>query len=99
METSSGLSAKEVWDRFVEFGALELLVWVAILAVLTAVAVFTIKNIRAKAVQQEPEASQLLSKFREQRSKGELSEEEFREIRATLAVRLKDELKDNGETG
>ena len=60
---------------------------------------FAIKNIRSETVQQEPKASKLLSKFREQHTKGELSEEEFRGIKTTLAVQLKEELKDNGETG
>jgi len=96
---SSGLSLEGGWGRFIEMGALELSLWITLLAVFTVAAIWKIKKIRAKAVQQEPEASQLLSKFREQRSRGELSEEEFREIKATLAVQLKEELKDSDEMG
>jgi len=94
-----GRLADDLWGRFLEAGVAGHVVWAAALAVLTGLTIFTIKKIRAKAIQQEPETSQLLSKFREQQSRGELSEEEFREIKTTLAVQLKEELKDNGETG
>jgi uncharacterized membrane protein len=91
-----GRSADGLWGRFLEAGIVEYMVW---LALLVGVAIFAIKNIRAKTVQQEPKASQLLSKFREQQSRGELSGEEFREIKTTLAAQLKAELKDNGGKG
>ena len=91
-----GRSADSLWGRFLEAGIVEHVVW---LAVLVGVAIVAIKKIRAKTIQQEPKAGQLLSKFREQRSRGELSGEEFREIETMLAVQLKEELKDNGGTG
>ncbi len=90
-----GRSADGLWERFLEAGIVGHMLW---LALLVGVAIFAIKKIRAKTVQQEPKASQLLSKFREQQSRGELSGEEFREIKTTLAAQLKEELKDNDET-
>jgi uncharacterized membrane protein len=77
----------------------ELVGWVALLAILVAIAYYVIGKIRAESVQQEPEASELLSKFRDLHSQGDLSETEFRTIRTTLAARLQDELKDDEETG
>ena len=77
----------------------ELAVWVAVLVVLVAVSVYLVSRFRDETIQQEPKAGQLLSKLREQRSRGELSGEEFREIETTLAAQLKEELKDNGGTG
>ena len=99
LDTLFGLSMDEAWGRLLDVGIIELVASIAILAIFVAVAIFSIKNIRSETVQQEPKASKLLSKFREQHTKGELSEEEFRGIKTTLAVQLKEELKDNGETG
>ncbi len=86
-------------ERLLEAGAEELVVWVAVLAVLAAVAIYVIGKVRAKAVQQEPTASKLMSKFRELHSRGELTDAEFRTIKTALAAQLQEELKDNGETG
>lgn len=77
----------------------ELVLWAALLAVLLAVAIYVIGRVRGEPAQHEPTASELISKFRELHSKGELSDAEFRTIKTTLAVRLEEELKDNGETG
>lgn len=77
----------------------ELVIWATIGAMLIAVAFYVVGKIRPKSVQQEPTASELMSKFRELHSKGVLSDAEFRTIKTTLAVHLHDELKDTGETG
>ncbi len=77
----------------------DLVAWTAALAILTAIAYYVIGKIRAESVQQEPEASKLLSKFRDLHSRGDLSETEFRTIKTKLAARLQDELKDDEETG
>jgi uncharacterized membrane protein len=66
---------------------------------LVTVAYYVIGKIRPKPAQKERKASQWLSKFRELHSQGELSDEEFRTIKTTLAAQLQDELKDNGEKG
>lgn len=77
----------------------ELILWMALGAILVTVAAYVIGKIRTEPAQKEPGASELMSKFRELRSKGQLSEEEFRTIKTTLADRLQEELKDNGEKG
>ena len=76
-----------------------LMVWLAILAVLVAVANYVIGKVRAKAVQKEPVASELISKFRDLHSKGELSDAEFRTIKTRLAEQLQEELRDDDQTG
>ncbi len=85
----------EFWDRL----SGEVLVWAAIAAVLLLIAAYAIGRLRAPPAQHEPTASDLMSKFREMHSRGELSDEEFRTIKTTLAARLEHELKDNGEKG
>ncbi len=86
-------------ERFWEAGPEWLVLWIAVLAILVTVAYYVVGKIRPKPVQKERKASQWLSKFRELHSQGELSDEEFRTIKTTLAAQLQDELKDNGEKG
>jgi hypothetical protein len=76
-----------------------LVLWVAALAILVAVGIYVAGKFRAKAVQKEPSASELLTKFREMHSRGVLNDEEFRTIKTTLTERLQTELRDEGETG
>lgn len=77
----------------------ELVIWLAAGAMLVAVGVYVVGKIRPDPAQQELSANELMSKFRELHSKGVLSDAEFRTIKTTLAVRLQEEIKDNGETG
>jgi uncharacterized membrane protein len=85
--------------RFWDFALDELVLWLALLAILIAIACYIIGKIRPKSVQKEQKTSQWLAKCRELHSQGELSDEEFRTIKTTLASQLEDELKDNGDTG
>jgi hypothetical protein len=87
------------WERFWSLEPESLVLWLAALAALVAVAAYFILKIRAKTLQNEPQASELLSKFRDLHSQGELSDEEFRTIKTTLAVELQNELNDSGKTG
>jgi uncharacterized membrane protein len=66
----------------------------ALLAVLVTIACYAIAKTRPKPAKKEHRASQLLSKFRESHSRGELTDEEFRTIKTTLASQLQDELND-----
>ena len=77
----------------------QLVIWAALGGILIAIAVYVIGKIRAEVVQKEPQATELMSKFDDLHSKGELSDAEFRTIKTALAARLQEELKDNDETG
>lgn len=85
--------------RFWDFALDELVVWLALLAILIAIACYIIGKIRPKSVQKEQKTSEWLAKCRELNSQGELSDEEFRTIKTTLASQLDDELKDSGDKG
>jgi hypothetical protein len=61
--------------------------------------VFLLRRIRGRPAKQESSASELLSKFRELHSRGELSDAEYRTIKTTLAAQLQRQIKDNGERG
>ena len=98
LESLFGPIAGGLMERLQEAGAEELVLWIAVFAALIAVAIYVIDKVRNTPVQQEPTASELMSKFRESHSRGELTDEEFRTIRTALAPQLQDELNHNGET-
>jgi uncharacterized membrane protein len=84
------------WERFWELEPEWLIVWLAILASLIVIALYVLSKFRAKTVQREPTASELLSKFRVLHSQGELTDEEFRTIKTTLAAQLHQEVNKDG---
>jgi uncharacterized membrane protein len=86
-------------SRFWQFDALWVIFWIAVLAVLVTVAYYVIGKIRPKSVQKEPEDRRWLVKIGELRSQGEVSDEEFRTIKTSLEMQLRDELNDNGNSG
>ena len=77
----------------------EVLIWSAVLAAVVAGGIYLIKKTRPGSENQEATTSEMLAKFRELHSQGQLSDAEFRTIKTALATRLKRELNDNGETG
>jgi len=88
--------------EFLQDPIAQLILWAALLAVFTAVAVYLVGKFRGEALQdeqQERTANELLAKFRELHCRGGLSDAEFRTIKTKLAGRLQEELKDNGEKG
>jgi uncharacterized membrane protein len=86
-------------ERFWKTELESLILWLAVLAILVAIACYVTEKIRPKTVQKERTTSQWLSKCRDLHSQGELSDTEFRTIKTTLAAHLQDELNDNGEKG
>jgi hypothetical protein len=94
-----GSMTTTIWERFLETRPELLVLYFAVLAIVVAVAAYAIARLRGASAQQEPKAGELLSKFREMHSRGELSDAEFREIKTTLAAQLRKELKDDGQTG
>jgi len=99
LETFIGAINGDLLQRLLDAGAMRLVVWVAGLAAVLAVAAYVTDKVRAAPAQQEPDASRMMSKFRELHSQGELSDAEFRTIKTTLTTQLQAELNDNGEKG
>lgn len=65
----------------------------AALAVLFAVGFYLIGKLRGRYRESEQGSSLLLDKFRDLHSEGQLSDEEYRNIKSKLAAKLRDELK------
>lgn len=88
------MNVTQIWSHVAE-----LAISLGILAVLVFVANYVIRKTRAETVQHELPESEILSKFAESHSRGDLSDSEFRTIKTTLAEQLQNELRDDGQTG
>lgn len=80
-------------------GTEELVLWLALLAILVAVAVYVITKIRPYSAQQDHDTHNLMAKFRELHSRGGLSDEEYRTIKGTFTQQLQQELNDDDDEG
>jgi hypothetical protein len=85
MRTAAEKSAYETWS--------EIVIWVAAGAALVAVGFYLVGKLRGAFRQSERESGILLDNFRELHSRGELSDEEYRTIKAKLASQLRDQWK------
>jgi uncharacterized membrane protein len=76
---------------------LQAALWFAVILGLLALAVVAMRRWRGGAAEDRPEASELLTKFRELHLRGGLSDDEYRTIKTKLAAHLEAELNDNKE--
>ena len=72
-------------------------IWLTVLTVLVVVGAYVVAKFRGRAVGAAPEASDMLSTFREMRQQGDLSEAEFRTIKTKLGATLPEQLTDSGD--
>jgi uncharacterized membrane protein len=70
-----------------------------VLAALVLVAVYVVRKVRETMRDDSPAGSSIMSNFRELHAQGELTDEEYREIKNRLAGRLQDELKRSEDKG
>ncbi len=77
----------------------QLILLTTVCAALMAVGVYAVVKVRGELRDTEPDASDMMTNFREIHSAGKLSDEEFRKIKTSLVDRLEEELKDSGEEG
>lgn len=79
------------WARWV--------ILIAVIGMLIAVGAYIVARYRDTSKENRPSSSQLLTKFREMHSQGELDAQEFRTIKSTLSASMKEELRDADDTG
>jgi len=70
----------------------------AAIAAMVVIGAYVVSKWRGTADDDNVGASQLLTNYREMHSKGELTDEEFRTIKAKLSIKLKEELRDSDDT-
>jgi uncharacterized membrane protein len=85
-------------SEIVQQHLVQAVLFLAILAGLTVLAFYFLGKWRGGAEEEQPTASEMLTKFRELHARGTLSDEEFRTIKAKLATQLERELSNSDET-
>jgi uncharacterized membrane protein len=73
--------------------------WFAAIFALLALAVLLLRKIRGDAAEDQPSASDLLTKFREIHGRGGLSDDEYRTIKTKLAAQIGSPANDTDEAG
>lgn len=84
---------------FMQSASAQIVFWVAVTAIAIAIGIYVVGRVRAGMHTTETPANDMLTNFRELHSRGELSDGEYRTIKATLSARLEQELKDSGKEG
>jgi len=86
-------------DFLLQSPAARLVVGIAVVAILVAIGIYVVGRVRTSFREDGSTTNDLLTNFRELHSRGELSDGEYRTIKATLSARLQEELKDSGKEG
>jgi hypothetical protein len=79
--------------NFLQQPFVQLVLWGAVLAVLVVVGYYLVGHVRRMIAPSQITSSDLMTDFREIYSQGELSDEEYRAIKGTLAGRLQSEVR------
>jgi uncharacterized membrane protein len=85
--------------NFLQSTAAQVVIWLAVCAALVVVGIYVVGKVRQTLSESEPQAHDLMANFRELHSQGELSDEEYRTIKAMLAARVQQQLKGRSDEG
>ncbi|HVX59494.1 MAG TPA: hypothetical protein VHC19_02800 [Pirellulales bacterium] len=86
-------------SEFMQKPEARLVLLAAVTAVLAAVGIYVVAKVRRSFMESGPSSTDLITNFRELHSEGELTDEEYRTIKATLAARLQQQLKGRNQAG
>lgn len=84
---------------FLRTSTAQAVIWTAVLVLIVVLAYFALVKLRDQSLNDREQPSDLLSNFREMHQKGEISDDEFRNIKTRLAAKLQPGLKDSGDKG
>ena len=73
----------------------QLVIWSAVLSGLVAIAVVLLGKLRGNSRQSEDSAGQMLSNLQDLRQEGDISDAEYRTIKAVLGAQLQQRVKDD----
>jgi hypothetical protein len=91
---SVSFMSQEVYESLVQAALL-----FAAIFVLSAVVLTVARKMRVRAQRGALDANEIMSNFRDVYERGGLSDEEFRSIKAKLAIEIKNEANDNASAG
>lgn len=75
----------------------QVVIWTTVLLVLLIVGYYIVRKFRDNTGEDQVDANELLTNFREIHQQGDISETEYRTIKAVLGDKLQSELKDNDD--
>lgn len=84
---------------YLQSTAAQLVLGAASFAILVAIGIYVVGRVKSSFREDGVTTNELMTNFRELHSQGELSDGEYRTIKAMLSARLQDELKDSGKEG
>jgi uncharacterized membrane protein len=70
---------------------------VAVVAILVVIGIYVVGRVKSSFREDGPNTNEMLTNFRELHSRGELTDVEYRTIKAMLSARLQDEVRDSGK--
>ena len=85
--------------EFLQTAPAQIVIWFAAAAIVVAIGIYVVGRVRAGMRTTETPVNDMLTNFRELHSRGELSDGEYRTIKATLSAKLDQEIKDIGKEG
>ena len=77
----------------------QLVIGLSVLAVLSVAGYYVVGRFHGGAEEDRPSPSDLLTKYREMHRRGDISDEEFREIKTVLGVQMQVEVNDAEKEG
>jgi len=87
-----------MWD-FLHTSTAQLVLGLSAVAILVAVGIYVAGRVKSSVREDGITTNELLTNFRELHSQGELSDVEYRTIKAMLSARLQEEIRESGKEG
>ena len=77
----------------------QVMLWMTVLIGLVIVGVLIVQRFRGGAADKGTSANELMTNFQEMRSRGDISDADYRKIKSVLGAALQSELKDDKDKG
>jgi hypothetical protein len=87
-----------MWD-FLRSPTAQVTLGVAVGAILVAIGIYVVARVKSSFREDGISTNEMLTNFRDLHSQGELTDREYRTIKATLSARLQEEIRDSGKEG
>ncbi len=87
-----------MWD-FLHTSTAQLVLGFSAVAILVAIGIYVAGRVKSSVREDGITTNEMLTNFRELHSQGELSDGEYRTIKAMLSARLQEEIRESGKEG
>jgi uncharacterized membrane protein len=77
----------------------QVMLWMTVLIGLVIIGVLVVQRFRGGAADKGTSANELITNFQEMKSRGDISDADYRKIKSVLGAELQSELKDDKDKG